>query len=1576
MFGGSRRHRQANQPLTAATANPNAATAAASAFARRASSSSSLSSAAAAAALRARPTTPINVAEVQTKRTQKRSASVSSLGSQDTRRSLQRSPSQSSMTERTFRSPSPHRTPAGPEDAPPVPTIPDDMRSNGGGGGGGPAHARATSLQMQPFRVASQKTRDGAGSWFGAATEGDMANVRTSDAPLRVASPESRSGAVSPTSSINFSYPRGLHGISPPATPTIESMKMTSSQRLASPRRAESVTSRSAASDQTLVYDPNSRRMVPKVDLLAREQIIRDASEKPVKKKRQQHQQGLPIARSGSHLAKGTMGRTQTTAVEVEAKRQEQPRAQKVHDTSAGAAQQRTMQGQSPIRKTPQPATMPTQVEKAPPRNDSPSRPSTAEKPISPPSTMSSPESNRQSSVSSPEPEQPLTQDVRKTDGATVLPHSEPRKGAPVLARKPSTVQEESEDDLESSEDEAVREPAAQHDVADVLDAVPVRSSAVPKQPSLSSESTVVEPPVVATSERQPSPPEHRQNGSVRASRTHSSSPGRSARFVLGADQLVVRHEPPPRSVSPRKSAMKHSTSPSRGASPTDESSEASGPSRYGNEVAAGETSMARKKSVRVSFDDENTKVVGQAVAKPELDSPVPPSPQQAKRHWYNHLGRNRKKDIVELDDDEIMKPRPALPSFGSVREKKNREVEEERPLVRPIEPPSPSSPATSAKPTSPMQDEAQSAPVGQSSDDNIGAILSQEQTARNAANISRFREPLPPVVTSMEGSGYYSPSSTSSDDEYEDHEIVQEPDATLPPEQVREEILANHRELDGAATESAAHIVPGHQKETKATQSREDVPAISVIQPTPTPKETMTATQSGPSDPGYFDVPGQFPEDDSDDASSSPTAPLNSSPPNEVQSQGPRNSERTVAFAPSAQKTTYEPLAEETESEGDSIYSDAYEDLSEADGGGFMSLDAIITTPIPEKVSQKLFEKVLAAPSPHTADSSREGPAQAGPGSAAAQPEDEWERAKVYWRGLTSDKRKQLEKEAMEEAGAEGDLEEVVQPKKTKRKKSVRRNDPTEQPKVVSDTDRVYQIQPGTRVVDEEEAPPRTLRCSQLPHDSGNRKLQKSLRGTQAQGPAVAGMGMRKTLRNDPSTAPAQTTEQAQVGNSGGRMRKSMRQNGSSGMSPSSRPLSLQGPPPARDVDQEKRSKHTSLDASMTSTEMAKAMQATLRRRASDSSESSFKRARPRKEGLGFRRSMRSNAATPDPSTAGRNSRFSLRSASPPGSPPSPPVSMGTRMTMRTLRSDSSDGSTRRMRLPSFGKSSTKKSTGRSGNKSRFGDSSDEEDAGPSTFRSRFAESSDEDEPTPLPVSHVTPKNVRSSSSAAAAEMKTPPPLRHDEKGDESPDLPDSSDEEEMPVESQKHMSPRQVSGASGRLVKSQSDNRGLQRAGSGRGALAESATAPAMGTQVMSRPSHQRRGSFLSVLRRKKDNDMGKISRPTPGESAARTDTKLERSPEDISALRNNITSPKSKLQKSPTDNWPLVEKTIDDEKRPMSADNDTAMDASRPVFAQRRSTNQVLTRGPGELDTQLDSTKKKKKFGALRRMFKLDD
>lgn len=1429
---------------------------------------------------------------------------------------------------------------------------------------------------MQPFYVASQKTKEGVGSWFGAASEGNMANVRTSDISMRVASPESRLGAVSPTSSVNFSYPRGLHGASPPASPTVESIRMTSNQRLASPNRTESVTSRSTTtSDHSLVYDPNSRRMIPKTDLLAREQSVRDASEKPVKKKKQQ--QGL--VRSGSLLAKGTVGRVQGSAIAVDEaaqKRQEQPQAHIQTDIS----QQKPLHNQPRIMETAQPVVAPRHSQEPPSASARESSPAPTEgsRQLAPVEL----EPALQESASAPEPEQPIIRDVRKSDGATILPHSEPRQGAPILGRKPSMVQEESEEESEDSVDEAkaLHKQDAHRDVADSLGAVSLSVSAPPKQPSLSSESTAVESPVYASSQSQPSPPHQKQYGNVRNTRAHSSSPARSAHFALGTDQLVIRHEPPPRSVSPRKSAMKHSASPSRGASPSDESSEASGPSRFGSETTAVEAPMPRKKSVRVSFDDENTKAVGQSASRLELDSPTPPSSQQPKRHWFNHLGRNRKKDIVSLDDDEVMKPRPALPSFGSVREKKSRDIEE-RPLVRPLESPSPSGP------DSPDRREEHSALIGQSNDHNVGAILNQEQTARNAANISRFREPLPPVVTSVEGGSYDSPSITTSSEDEDEHEIfqdsepIQEPEPTLPSAYVKEEAFAAHPEVVENVSVPAA--APIRDNQVDQSRAEESVPFISVIQPTPTPKETVGTGVSSLSGSGYFDVPGGFPDEESEDTMSrSRPSPDSVAMDKDQLTQATISTGAVMSSTGSASHTA--PL-ESSESEGDSIYSDAYEDLSDADGDGFMSLDAVVASPISDKASQKLYQKVMTTPPRGTTEDSKAIAGQTTLGSSqitdGQYPEDEWERAKLYWRGLTSDKRKQLEQEAMEEAGAEGDLEEVVQPKKMKRKKSGRKSDPaTQEQQSPVNPERTYQIQPGSRAIDEveEEASSpsnmrKTLRGRQGQETGlGSAKLQKTMRGAPTQSSTAASTGMRKTLRSPSSRA--QNSQQAQPADPAG-MRKSMRQNGSSqaGLAvqdrasaiAGSRPLSLQGPPSNRDA-RDPHSKHTYVDNSMSSVEMAKAMQSTLRRRASDSSESSFRRSRPTREGFGFRKSMRANGE-PDQSAAGRNSRFSLRSVSPPASPPSPPISMGNRTTIRsTLRSDSSDGSTRRMRLPTFGKSSAKKVITKSANQSRFGDSSDEEDAGPSAFRSRFADSSDEDEgPTPTPAMRNIPKSMRASSSAAAAAMNVPPP-RYNEKEEESPDLPDSSDEEATPPTQQKPLSPRMVSSASGRLVKSQSDSHGPQRPSSSRGALVESSTTSAIGTQAMSRPNHQRKGSFLSVLRRKRDYDFGKASHLAADESA----------PE---AFRGAAMAPKS--QKQPVaDNWPLVEETIDDEKRPMTADNNRAMDAPRPAFMKRRSTNQVLTSGlleESEGSIQLDgSTKKKKKFGTLRRMFKLDD
>lgn len=323
MFGNSRRYRPPNPPLYSATANPNATSAAASAFMSASSQKpdKALSSAAAAAALRARPHTPTNVGQVQTKRTIRRSTSISSAGSAPVAPAsrptaqLERKGSSGSMTERTFRSPSPHRSTSNQatEEYPPVPQIPAGHRKSA-----------STGIGMQPFRTASQKMKSGHPSWY-TQPSGDTRNVRTADAPMRTSKPQQPTPQDATTSqrpdsrnsSVNFSYPIGFRTQSPPASPTSSHAPQFSSpppRRPASPPRSNRASFSSATSgksDRPMVYDPNSRRMVPKATVDNVEYYVKEAAGKQTRRRDD------GTRREGSHLAKGTVARVRGTTVDA-----------------------------------------------------------------------------------------------------------------------------------------------------------------------------------------------------------------------------------------------------------------------------------------------------------------------------------------------------------------------------------------------------------------------------------------------------------------------------------------------------------------------------------------------------------------------------------------------------------------------------------------------------------------------------------------------------------------------------------------------------------------------------------------------------------------------------------------------------------------------------------------------------------------------------------------------------------------------------------------------------------------------------------------------------------------------------------------------------------------------------------------------------------------------------------------------------------------------------------------------------------------------------------------------------------
>ncbi|KAF5723366.1 hypothetical protein FMUND_1912 [Fusarium mundagurra] len=1531
-----------SQPLTRETANPNAATAAASAFLRR-ESTPSLSSAAAAAALKARPTTPTNVSQVQSKRVARRSASVSSTGSRDRRsRELHRSPSASSMTERTFRSPSPSparvATPQA-QDVPPVPKIPQHEHNKTNPKSS--THKRATSLQTQHFQTASQKMKNGQtqGSWFGAATGNDLSNVRRAPVADKRASADLR---PSSPNSINFSYPR-------------------------------SMTESPSPSSNAMVYDPNSRRMVPRAQLLMIDQTVRDASEKPVRK--QKHDG----SRTGTHLFKGTVGRLKGTAVEPA---EPPPKAVASPQSPSNNYAPTTQQSGHPA------AGLESELE-----SDPESEPETKRE--------AKPDPNSSSNLSTG---QTLIQQEQEPDVETSSHPSHPShpsqtivippavtKSEASVRKRPSVVHEGPE--LEEEPRNTTQSEPANERPMDGVDAIPVKSTPPPKQ---SPEAAPV-----------PGPSE-----TVRRSRVHSESPARSpartTHFAPKTDQLLVRHEPPPRSLSPRKSALKYSSP--RDASPSEDGSDAS--AAWSGMAGREETELSRKKSVRVSFDDGNTAVIGDSVPSSDTDSPQIASPQ-SKKSWHSIIGRN-KRDSVTLDEDETMTPRPALPSFGSIREKKVREPEE-RPLVRPMER-SASPPATDSLPSE-SNHKAPAQDLAQSSDVAIGSVLAQEQASRNEANTSRYREPLPPVVTSVDGHGYISSSDLSSDDESESG-VMSKSQASANPVSETQTTIGN----------------PGSPPESSSAKSSpsDNIPTISIIQPSPRiPDENQAES---PQD--FFDVPGGFPTGPTDasseraiseDAKVSSTEPRPSQSPKGPDQPAPiatRSFDSTSAVSSNSQM--HDIQEESEESDGSSIYSDAYEDLSDMEGDGFLSLDAVVDSPVESAFSQKVFEKAIAK-SKETNASQQSTPTQT-PSQKPLQTPSDWETAKAYWRSLSPKDRRQLEKEAMEESDEEDIPAEAVRRSKPRTKTQTKQKQKLVEELVQEPLDtwenapvseklrnptRIYQISPGTSWPrDEVEKPLVKTPATEKAKQTGGAKLRKSMRATEAatvshSEPVQTG-GMRKSMRSGAAPPSPQNSHDGHLRKSlrqepeattGVAMRKSLRANGSAanGHNTAStqrnggRPTSYQPATTSEAVKSQRRAHSEDRGPTMRST-----AKPTLRRRGSDSSESSFRRAKAGGgEGLGFRRTMRGStrepaAAAPPPESARGSSRFSLRSLSPAGSAfrrnsntsSPPPVMMGGRM-RHSLRTESNDAGSSRMRVSGFGRSSKGKKS-KSG--SRFDDSS-EEDEGRPAFRSRFVDSSDEDTPSPLPKQKRVPKTMRSSASnnAAAAAMGVPPARAGVQ---DSPDLPDSDDEEEQ---SRENLAPNETAIVVPRAT--------LNRSGSGRDAIAPQANSVEI---TGGRLGHKRRGSFMSSILRCKKDPANKISRST-SESASRRDTHLERGPERLAFIRSNSESQahNSRLHKRGA-NWPLQDHqntheeedqfddgsqntyVVDEEKRPSTAGGlgpAPSSPTTKTGFLKRRSTShsQIGAANHGvsaSIDGSEVGTPKKKKFGTLRRMFKLDD
>ncbi|RYP24180.1 hypothetical protein DL765_000675 [Monosporascus sp. GIB2] len=1561
MFGGARRRGQPNPPSASATANPNAATAAASAFmsAAKQNSNKSLSSAAAAAALRARPQTPTDVGGVQTKRTMRRSASVSSSGSAPagasagvlTRRTsrLERRGSSGSMAERTFRtpSPSPHRASPTPraDDQPPVPRIPEGHKKSASSG--------SVAVGMQTFRTASQRKSSGLPSWY-TQPQGDPSNVRTSDAAMTKATPQR---ADSRASSINYSYPTVYRPQSPPASPTAVHTPTLGNapppRTPASPPRSSKTSIASSAGgrpEPQMVYDPNSRRMVP-APVEEVEYRIREGADKEGKRKT------TGVQRSGSHLAKGTVARPKGAFLDYREREGSEPREEhRVTDTAPFRDQSHIVQEEPTAR-----GNLERRRER-PAEIDRPSR---------------SPE------LETSRLESPPSQSLQTVHEQTVSP--EP--GGTAGGRPPATVErdEEDEDNLPTTTRLSQRVLSALDSVPTrqtVFDQPPARPTAIPEesdavpegrpqrmQASAKDGQTSTEPRKESVEPMDNKPVlGFASEGSRSLDRSNSPSPVRQARFASRPSaNLTVRHHPLPRSASPIKPALKQ-TGSRRDLSPSDTGSD-NAAYREASPNSHDEPSISRKKSVRVSFDDRSTKVMGESAQSEDVDLSDPSSPLQAKRPWYSNIGWSKRREFA-LDDDEIMKPRPALPSFGSVREKKVRQSEE-RPLVRPYDPAKPppelSSPTKrpGSSSTPPETSDSQASSLAQSSDHAIGAVFSQEQASRNPANISRFREPLPPVVTSVEAPEYMSDTTLDSDQENPDSGVAGSDTEASPRIQTTQNTPSEtHEGMRNRTTLVEDKVLVQPEEMTKEPSPSRGDPEIPNIQPsTRIPAESSAAEEAGSPERQYFDVPGGFPVEDESGESQHPKSDNKIHNNTNVPSRRGDNIFEPTAEVQAAQTESLPqatldtapqvPAVAESEEEtdGSSIYSDAYEDLSEADGPGFLSLDAVVDSPTPKAASPVrdipaalVREMVTEAEKPSTTQAPASLQYPPPPGGM-----NEWELAKAYWRSLTAEKRQQLEREALEEAGADGDREEVAPP--IRRNSSRRKLDdqkqttagpmsqaaPDSKPANRINAGRVCMIQPGSKA---DHTPVSPVTAPRMRSSLREREPDK---GTQPQ----ASNTMRKSMRPSAEGLLNGRVSSLPV------------------TSKHERPVSMQTNTPS---------------VNAAGTALSNQGTLTLRRRGSDGSDSSFKRARPKtSEGMRFRKTLRQSGA------AQTSSRFSLRSLSPSGSPrrANSVMSAGSAppapTTRRSLRPGSEPSQEKKSstHFPSFGRSSKAADRRKSKKSDRLGDSSDEDNVGSRQFRSRFDDSSEEEELGALPSGGgVLAKGTLRGSTLAPASFRRSATVP--EETEESPELPDSDDD--VPTASQIQQNPAAARGALGDSSSVSPRPTTLTRSRSGRGGFD-----PATSSTVTS--PKERRGSLMGILRRnKKGGQGGKIQRSEPGESAARRDTKLERSASQLKDLRDDGRSTSPRLQKRSAtlkrgESWPLPEEDV---QGPNSASGPATQ--QRLTVAGRRSTSLGIAgvqdnKNDDEIDGQdvvvaADGNKKKKKFGALRRMFHLDD
>ncbi|KAI4132709.1 MAG: hypothetical protein LQ338_000538 [Usnochroma carphineum] len=976
---------------------------------------------------------------------------------------------------------------------------------------------------------------------------------------------------------------------------------------------------------------------------------------------------------------------------------------------------------------------------------------------------------------------------------STDRPRAFNTRAAGLLAKQPSIVREDREGEEQEEGERPVKQDHIQNGSISAAPSAPASiSSATTKQHKKSAS----QPPVLSTAvDKIPLDATALQKAtanqpdamrlSTQQPRPKSLSPGRAAHFLAQPMYETpdgVKHQPPARSVSPAKSALKYSPS-SRGASPVGFAT--SGSKRLSG-VAASEASdngsvvsdeggrliPAKKKTARVSFDEDSV-VVGRASTPPATDSPTILSPQHKESGSNSFLGfgRRRKGEVSpnESDLDDGIKPTPTLPSFGSIRGKNKGEVDT---APRRID-----DKTANQRPSLDTQT---------SSDQVIGHVLAQEFASRTQSAVEPSRQlqtsndPLPPEVTSVEGTGYHSDSEDGNSDvgaaqkaaeninvlvANEAKPVVDEPTSSEPRSEILSQAEPKTADMQNGAIPQIAILpaTPGigsneGEKEDwfkmpggfGAVNDDEAIQADAGIEEKPAvdPSTSIAAHQATEPTPANLGISEPEPESTNTSTAGSPLV---------------------GHVADSLHQQTEANNDDDSDDTGNSIYSDAAEDISDLEGDGFGSINAIIESPVVPKtpfVAALMPESPAAnGPSP-SAKPTRPTPVQRNESELSEPPAEEgWDRAQAYWSGLSQSRKEQIERAAI--SGAAND-EHSIQPEvapppeeKPKKKKMVKKTPQPSDPPLPPWPDKEFRGGVARPASPPNGAMKQSMRSSQpdsQPH------MRASMRN---------GVPPQSTLGNSvqiPETKPA----------SRGALPKKARPVSAATAEydkPSGKAAASHGRAASMDVAPK--------TAAPVVPQSKKTKKPAVRRatsNGSDSSSSFRKSRRPSTSDGGkytMKRSMRGASTDGRPQSAyypNRPGSLSGRSPSPPGRRPF--GSAGPSGMRTSMRNSIDSGVGSRTKLPSggFGFSRSKQKqrpAKRTGSRfsSRFGDSSDEGEGFPNR-QSRFADSSDEeDEKTGLTPVRGIPRRIDEGDSTDLEDSSNAPsPVI---KADEKPIVP-----------------------------------------------------------------------------------------------------------------------------------------------------------------------------------------------------------